>query len=312
MKRWPFVILAMVVVCLIALPYLSSNYFVRLATFVCLFAALAQSWNFIGGYAGYPSLATAAFYGLGAYAGAICQNHGVPMVLAWVIASVVVAGFTAALGYAVLRLRGHYFAVGSIVSVELLRLSLSAWDSLTGGGGGLNVPIFPGGPQAVGQLFLYVMLGVALMTLAVTIAVDRSRLGFGLRCIRQNEDAANAIGINTTLYKIIAFVLSGTFCGTVGAIYASWTSYIDPTDSFNIVLTLKVPVMALLGGAGTVFGPAVGAATFVIMEEVIWSNFLEYNRAILGVVIVILIFFLPGGLLNIRLRRRAGPQEIAK
>jgi branched-chain amino acid transport system permease protein len=103
------------------------------------------------------------------------------------------------------------------------------------------------------------------------------------------------------------------FCGTVGAIYASWTGYIDPTDSFEIILTLKVPVMAMLGGAGTVLGPIIGAATFSLLEEFFWANFLEYNRAILGFVIVILIFVLPGGLLKFnykvwlkKLQARAG------
>ena len=107
------------------------------------------------------------------------------------------------------------------------------------------------------------------------------------------------VGINTNLYKIIAYVLSASFCGTVGAIYASWTGYIDPTDTFEILLTLKVPVMAMLGGSGTVIGPVLGAAAFSLLEEVFWANFLEYNRAILGFVIVVLIFFLPGGLLKL-------------
>jgi len=93
------------------------------------------------------------------------------------------------------------------------------------------------------------------------------------------------------------------FCGTIGAAYASWTGYIDPTDSFSIVMTIKVPVMCLLGGAGTVFGPVVGTAVFLILEEVLWSNFLDYNRAILGAVIVIITFVLPGGLLKIPLSK---------
>jgi len=287
---------------ILALPYIGDNYLMRLATFLCLFAALALSWNLIGGYAGYPSLATATFYGLGAYAGAISQAHGVPMVLAWMIATLFVGLFAAVLGYAILRLRGHYFAVGSIASVEVARLVISGWSSFTGGGNGLNVPIVPGGPEAVGQFFLYIMLGIALTVFAVTVMVDRGRLGFGLHCIKQNEDAADMVGIPTTRYKIAAFVLSALFCGTVGAVYASWTNYIDPVDMFSILLTLKVPVMALMGGAGTVFGPILGAGAFVTLEELVWANFLEYNRAILGLIIVALIFFLPGGLMNLPAR----------
>jgi branched-chain amino acid transport system permease protein len=132
--------------------------------------------------------------------------------------------------------------------------------------------------------------------------VDRSRLGFGLRCIQQNEDAANMVGVNTTYYKIIAYTLSALFCGTIGAAYASWTGYIDPSDSFSILMSIKVPVMCLLGGPGTVLGPVVGTAAFMLLEEVFWANFLDYNRAILGAVIVVLIFFLPGGLLALSYR----------
>lgn len=303
---WRYVFVGIGTLVVIALPFIADNYLVRTATFICLFSALALSWNFIGGYVGYPSFATAAFYGLGAYAGALSQRHGVPMPVAWVIATLVVGIFAMALGYAVLRLRGHYFAIGSFASVEVLRLLISSWSSFTGGGDGLNVPIYPGGPEAVGQLFLYIMLGVTLIVFAVTVLVDRSRLGFGFRCIHQNEDAADMVGIDTTKYKITAFALSAMFCGTVGAVYASWTNYIDPNDSFDILLTLKVPVMVLLGGAGTVVGPILGAATFVIMEEMIWAQFLEFNRAILGLVIVALIFFLPGGLLKLRYRNIVG------
>lgn len=301
MKRG-LILFAIWTVVLASAPFYADNYVVRLATFVCMYTALALSWNFIGGFAGYPSFATAGFFGLGAYAGAIVQKYGLPLPLAWTFATVFVAIFAAALGYAILRMRGHYFAIGSISVVEVLRLVISSWESFTGGGDGFNVTILQGGPDFIARLFLWAMLGVMVLVLGVTVAVERSRLGFGLRCIQQNEDAANMLGVDTTLYKIAGFTLSAMFCGTIGAIYASWTGYIDPTDGFSILLTLKVPVMTLLGGPGTVFGPVVGAATFVVLEEIIWARFLEYHRAILGVVIVILIFFLPGGLLRIHYR----------
>lgn len=112
------------------------------------------------------------------------------------------------------------------------------------------------------------------------------------------------VGVETTKYKIAAFGLSALFCGLVGAVYASWVGYIDPTDSFSILMTVKVPVMVLLGGAGTLLGPVIGAAAFILLEEVFWANFLQWNRAILGVIIVFLIFFLPGGLLKIDLRQQ--------
>jgi branched-chain amino acid transport system permease protein len=210
------------------------------------------------------------------------------------------------IGYILLRLKGHYFAIGSIAIVEVCRLVVSSWGSLTGGGNGMNIPLLQWSPEEVGAFFLMVMLVLMLITFVMNIVVSRSRLGFGLRCIKQNEDAADMVGVNTTYYKVIAFTLSALFCGTAGAAYASWVGYIDPTDSFQIVMTLKVPVMVLLGGAGTVLGPVIGAAAFVVLEEIVWVNFLNWNRAILGAVIVLLIFFLPGGLLKLPLRRLAG------
>ena len=294
-----YVLFAAWVLALASTPLWAENYVVRLAIVIAMYTALTLSWNFIGGFAGYPSFSTAAFFGLGCYAGALPQNAGVPMVLAWAFATLFVGMFAALLGIIILRLRGHYFAIASFALVEVVRLVISSWGNLTGGGDGLNVPLVSGGPSAVAQTFLGVMIAIMLIVFAVTILVDRSRLGFGLSCIQQNEDAADMVGVDTTRYKVYAYTLSAMFCGTVGAAYASWTGYIDPSDSFSIIMTVKVPVMCLLGGAGTVLGPVVGAAAFLLLEEFFWANFLEYNRAILGAIIVVLIFFLPGGLLRI-------------
>jgi branched-chain amino acid transport system permease protein len=293
---------ALWIVMIAATPLLADNYTIRVAISIAMFSAMAVSWNFIGGFTGYPSFSTAAFFGLGCYAGALAQRNGVPLVLAWVFATLFVAVFAAMLGAIILRLKGHYFAIGSIAIVDLARLITSSWGSLTGGGDGLNVPLLQGTPQEVSALVLYVMLAILIIAFLTSIYVDRSRLGFGLKCISQNEDAADMVGVNTTSFKIVAYTLSAVFCGAIGAVYASWVGYIDPTDSFSILLTLKVPVMVLLGGAGTLLGPVLGAGVFVLLEEVFWANFLEWNRAILGGIIVFLIFFLPNGLLKIQYR----------
>jgi branched-chain amino acid transport system permease protein len=300
--RLHYIIFALWVLALATTPLWATNYVVRLAIMIAMYSGLALSWNFIGGFTGYPSFSTAAFFGLGCYAGALSQRAGVPVVLAWVIATLFVAAFATALGAIILRLRGHYFAIGSIAIVEVVRLIVSSWGSLTGGGDGLNLPLMSGGPNAVARIFLAAMIVIMVLVFIVTVLVDRSRLGFGLRCIQQNEDAANMVGVDTTRYKVVAYTLSAMFCGTIGAAYASWTGYIDPNDSFSIIMTIKVPVMCLLGGPGTLLGPVVGTAAFTLLEEVFWANFLDYNRAILGAVIVILIFFLPGGLLALSYR----------
>ena len=293
-----------VLVLIAALPILDDNYLLRLGTMGAMYAVLALSWNVIGGFAGYPSFATAAFFGLGAYTGAILQSSGVPMPLAWISACLVAAGFAVLLGLAILHLKGHYFAIASLVVGEVLLEIATSWTSLTGGGMGLNLPILRISIDAQARLFFWSMLGLAVLTLAMNWAVANHRLGFGLRCIRQNEDASGMVGINTTAYKVVAFVLSAVFVGGAGALYASWVFYIEPPDVFATLTSVKPIVMAMLGGAGTVLGPAIGAFIFLVMEELVWRNLLQVHSAVLGLLIVALIFFLPGGVLGLFRRRR--------
>jgi branched-chain amino acid transport system permease protein len=145
---------------------------------------------------------------------------------------------------------------------------------------------------------------LAGVTLAVTFLVARSRLGVAFRCIRQNEEAANMIGIDATRAKIIAFALSAAFPGAAGAIYASWVGYIDPSDVFDIIISVKAPVMVLLGGVGTVAGPAVGALLYLAFEEIVWRNLLQFHAAVLGLIIVLLVLFMPNGFVDASRRRK--------
>lgn len=294
------VALTLIAVALIAaLPALSDNYLLRLGTMGAMYAILALSWNIIGGFAGYPSFSTAAFFGLGAYSGAILQGAGLPMPLAWVAAGLIAMAFATLLGLAILHLKGHYFAIASLVVAEVLLEITTSWTSLTGGGMGLNLPIIRISIDAQARLFFWSMLAIAVMALGMNYWVSRHRLGFGLMCIRQNEDAASMVGINTTLYKVTAFALSAVLVGAAGALYASWVFYIEPPDVFATLTSVKPIVMAMLGGAGTVLGPAIGAVLFLAMEELVWRNLLQIHAAALGLLIVALIFFLPGGLLGL-------------
>ena len=295
MRSW--LTLAVIAPLLAALPLVGNNYALRLATTVCMYSVMAQSWNFIGGLAGYPSFATAAFFGLGAYASAILQNHGVPMVPAWACAGVAALLFAAFLGGAILHLRGHYFAIASLIVAEMLREIVNTLPDFTGGGKGMNLPLLKLSVTAQAQFFFYAMLALAVLTVATAIVIHRSKLGFGLRCIQQNESAADIIGINSYAYKTAGFCLSAVFVGVAGAIYASWVNYIDPPDVFDVLISVKPMVMVLLGGLGTIFGPPLGAVVLLLLEEVVWRNFLTMHVAALGVIIVVLVLFLPHGLL---------------
>ncbi len=301
MRRSALVAGVVLLVALLAVPLASEAYWLRLATTVLMYGVLAMSWNFIGGMAGYPSFASAAFFGLGAYGGAVAQKYGAPPYLAWVFAGALAALFAAAVGYALLRLRGHYFAIASLVVAEVLRELVNSATDLTGGGMGLNLPV----PQsssvdAQARYFYYAMLALAVLTFAVSAVVRHSRLGFGLRCIHQNEAAADMLGVNTTAYKVAAFVLSGTFVGAAGALYASWVHYIEPPDVFDVLYAVKPIVMVLLGGAGTLFGPLIGAGLFISLEELVWRNYLSLHTGVLGLLIVLLVVFLPRGVLALR------------
>lgn len=297
--------LAVLLVMLIALPFATSNYVARLATIGLMYVTLASSWNIVGGFTGYPSFATAAFFGLGAYASAILRTHaaGTPLPLAWITGAVVACLFATLVGPAILRLRGHYFAVASLVLAAVLREITNTADGLTGGGMGLNLPAAAGHDvTAQARLYFFAMAATALLTIAMAALVLRSRLGWALRCIEQNEDAAIVLGINTTIAKSIAFSLSALSAGLAGAIYATWIGYIDPSDAFDDLNSVRPIVMAFIGGIGTVWGPVVGAVIFLGLEEFVWRNILNFHAGILGILIVLLLVFLPGGIGTLRQR----------
>jgi branched-chain amino acid transport system permease protein len=291
------------------LPWVGNNYVIRLATIMLMYSVLALSWNLIGGTTGYPSFATAAFFGLGAYAGAVSQVHGVPMGIAWMIGGLVAALFALGLGLAILHLRGHYFAIASLIAVEVLREMVNSATSVTGGGMGLTLPVLRLGVNEQARLFYYSVGLIALLTLAAAAWVRSHRLGFGLNCIKQNENAARMIGINTTIYKTLAFVLSAVFAGFAGAFNASWVNYIEPGDVFDVLLSIKPIVMVLLGGATTLFGPLLGAVIYLFLEETVWRNLLTIHSGVLGILVVLIILFRPDGLFTFKIPRPSAGKE---
>lgn len=300
MTRSNLALLALIA-CVAALPLFGGAYALRLGTMACMYAIMALSWNIVGGFAGYPSFATAAFFGFGAYTTGVLLNDGMPLslsLLTTLVASFLLAGL---LGAVLLRLRGHYFAIASLSLVEVLRELVNNATDLTGGGMGLNIPLASGsGIMADALFFFYAMWGLLLATALMVLAVSVSKLGFGLACIRQNETASDMIGLNTTLYKSIAFGLSACFVGAAGGLYAAWVHYIDPSDVFDILYSVKPIVMALMGGLGSPLGVVSGAFLYLGLEEVVWRNYIQIHSGVLGVLIVMLLLFLPHGLISLR------------
>ena len=294
-------ILLVLIACVAALPLFGGAYALRLGTIACMYAILALSWNIVGGLAGYPSFATAAFFGLGAYTTGVLMSRGVPLSVAMPVTWIASFALAALLGAALLRLRGHYFAIASLSLIEVFRELVNNATDLTGGGMGLNIPLTSGaGVMSDATFFFYAMWALLLATALMVIIVAGSKLGFGLDCIRQNETAANMIGLNATLYKSIAFGLSACFVGVAGGLYAAWVHYIDPSDVFDILYSVKPIVMALIGGLGSPLGVVVGALVYLGLEEVVWRNYIQIHSGVLGVLIVALLLFLPYGLMSLR------------
>jgi len=293
--------LLVLIACVASLPLFGGAYALRVGTIACMYAIFALSWNIVGGFAGYPSFATAAFFGFGAYATGILLNKGVPLSVAVIGSLVMCFLLAAALGTVLLRLRGHYFAIASLSLVEVFRELVNNATDLTGGGMGLNIPLASGsGILADATFFFYAMWALLLIAAVVVMIVSASKLGFGLNCIRQNETASNMVGLNSTLYKSVAFGLSACFVGAAGGIYAAWVHYIDPSDVFDILYSVKPIVMALMGGLGSPLGVVCGAFVYLGLEEVVWRNYIQIHSGVLGVLIIMLLLFLPHGLISLR------------
>lgn len=295
-SRVQWILTAAGVLALALLPAFVENDAIRKWMDILMIAVLATSWNFIGGLTGYPSFAPAAFFGLGAYATAILMNAGVNFFLTLGFGACLGAAVALLLGVPILRLRGHYFAIATFGVAEFFR-ELADNLRITGGGDGINLPQIAGGPDYFTRFFYFSMLGVALLAFLTQYFVTRHRLGWGLVAIRENEDAAAMTGVNATKYKIIAFALSSVFPAMGGGVYAYRAAFLEPVDVFDVMFSIKAIVMSMLGGAGTVMGPLLGALTMEYLADYLWGAFTEFHSAFLGMIIVLIVLFLPRGLM---------------
>jgi branched-chain amino acid transport system permease protein len=287
------------------LPLFDSSYALRIGTFACMYAIMSVSWTVIGGFAGYPSFATAAFFGFGAYCGGVLINKGWPLFAAAGTAGAIAFAGALLLGIVLLRLRGHYFAIASLAVAEVLREATNAATNLTGGGMGLNIPLAVKGSSSVmgeASFFFWAMWALLLLAFIAVRLLQESKLGFGLACIKQNESAADMIGVNATMYKSLAFACSGVFVAMAGVLYAAWVHYIEPPDVFDVLFAVKPIVMALLGGLGSPAGAVLGAFAFLGIEELVWRNYLQIHSGVLGLLVVVLLLFLPNGMMSISKR----------
>lgn len=275
-----------------AIPALASTYAVSFLVQTLIFIALAYSWNLIGGYAGYTHFGQVAFFGLGAYVTALAVQAGVPWLLAAPIAGCASALFAAVLGSVMLRLKGPFFAIGMFGIARVCESLALGFDGITQGGTGLYL-----NPVDLNDVY-YVLLGVALVMIVGTWRLDSSRIGLQLLAIREDETAARSLGVRTTKLKILTFIASAFMPGVTGGLFACYLGFIDPTTAFAPMTELTVIAMVLLGGMGTVLGPLIGAVAFSVVNEILWARFPEVYLALVGVMVLAAVLFMPRGIVN--------------
>lgn len=316
---WPLIALALIIL----YPLVFTTPFQqRLGALVLLYAIAASAWNIIGGYAGQVSVGHVVFFGCGAYASMAAYSHfGLPP-LAGIPAGVAAAVLIAAvIGVPTLRLSGHYFSMATIAVAELARLIVTNTEVL-GAAVGLSGPTVPRTVLDLSFIsalpYYYLFLAVLLVTLGITWWMTNSRMGFYLRAIKDSERAARSLGAPASRTKLYAFMLSAGLTSVAGAMYAMMFGFVDPESGLGILISVKMLIMAALGGAGLLFGPLVGAAILVPLEE-ISNNVLGGKGAgltfvVYGAIIVIIARFQPGGILALinRLLDKRKPAASAK
>ncbi len=307
---------ASILLLLVALVYpfvVTSNYALDVGMLILFTAFLGQSWNIAGGFAGLLSFGHTIFFGIGAYCSAIMvATYGINPWMAWMLAIAFGAALGAIIGYLSFRfgLRGSYFALITLAFAEMFRV-LADSSPITRGGLGILIPVKQGASQlqfADPRAFYFLALLLCLIGLGLAYWLKSSRFGARLEAIRENEDAARALGIHVLKEKIKCLALSGALAAAGGSFYVQKYLYIDPQLAFSVARSVEMLLVAMIGGAGTVFGPLIGAATLGVLAEVTraLSDAQGLSLVVYGTVLILIIGFLPNGLISL-LRR--GPRK---
>ena len=288
----------------LSFPSVAANPFIlSVGVVIMSYAVLATSWNFVGGFTGYISLGHAAYSGLGAYAtGLLIIHTGINPWLGMLLGGLLVAVLAVPIGIASLRVRGASFVIVSIALVLILLLVFQSWGSFTGGSNGLRVPR-PFGPEVLRpeqhERFFYLHAALLAVALLVWWLIDRSRFGTGLKAIREDEDKAQALGVPTFTYKLIAFVVSAFFTALGGGLYALWFGFLDPIFQFSILVGSYMVLMSLLGGIRSLFGPLLGAVIVGYAVEYFKNQYgdTQFHLVAMGLLLGLVVLFMPDGII---------------
>ena len=291
---------ALLVLLFALLPLAHDNaYWHNLITFTFLNLTAALAWNWLGGLLGQVSFGHAAMFGVGAFVAARLQiSAHVPMLIAWAVGGVIAGAYALIWGHPTLRLRGPYFSIATIGVGEATRLVCTYWSWLSGGSSGTSIPVQI---ELKHQLYWY---GLALATLALiaSYALRRSPLGLSLLAIKSDVDAAADVGVSSTRLQDLVLFLSGLTMGICGGFYGSFYSFIEPGDMFGFDRSISFVLMGVIGGIGTIGGPALGAIVFVILKESLLATYSQLYLGLYGLFLMLVILFEPLGLMGLILR----------
>ncbi|MDI3317570.1 MAG: branched-chain amino acid ABC transporter permease [Bacillota bacterium] len=294
---------------LLLVPFgVQNSYYLQVLFRIFVFAALGLAWNLVGGYAGQLSLGHVAYFGVGAYAFTLLVRdlHWNPW---WSVLGGVGFSVVAALliGSITFRLRGPYFTLATIATAEILRLLVLNLKDLTGGAVGLPTPALFAGASTDRAFYAAAVL-LAAVAYALNLWADRSRFGYYLMAIREDEDTAMAVGVNPARTKLLALLPSAAITSLAGSLYASSFHYIQADYIFSIDISNQAAIVAMLGGAGTALGPVLGSVILTTASELFKEVFQTAHLLIYGILIILVVLFLPGGVIGFfgrRSRRRA-------
>lgn len=281
--------LILVLIFLATFPLYAGAYDVRVLTFILIYVVLAVSWAMFSGTTGYMSLAPAAFFGLGMYAMALLQNE-LPFLLIIAMGGAVSFVFALLVGLVTLRLKGMYFAVFTFGLVVFMTEIIQYLETrLLGKHGQAIIPID-------NETLFYIMVGVVVATVLVTYLIRRSRLGLAMLSIGGNEEAAEHMGVNTTMVKVLTFAISSIFMGVAGVVAAPVLIYVNSNIAFSLYYSFLPIFMATLGGVGTTYGPVMGAVILGYLDTRLRAELFNYFNLGFGVIMVLIILFLPKGI----------------
>lgn len=290
--RYAFTLGAVLLAALFAVPFITQNrYYIGIVFTTLMFITLATSWNMLSGFTGYISFGHAAFFGIGAYTCAILfGDYGTSMFVAILIAGVVTVILSLPVATATIRLSDTYFAIMMLVFSQLLLNAAENFGSLTGGVQGFILPV--GNTLQTTYLLMVALTAVSVLT---TYLIARSHLGLALTAIRDDEEAADALGLNTTKYKVFAFSASAIYPGFAGGIAAIYWAYIDPSTVFNVILSGDMMIMSVLGGMGTVVGPILGASIINPLTTETQAAYPFLHGIVFGTLFMVLVLSMPDG-----------------